>query len=407
MVEVYTAEELSASVKRIVSALTPLQSCENGRFIAEVSGKPTVHTRLQTLFNIKFNNVLDRMVYELMMTHATRAEKLGPGGFNRAITLLLEKFQSHRGSVHQEKNCSSRANPRHASVSDVDKIVGSYTSSGGKLTAAMVKEAISLAGFAGRIIVEKTTSNTPSVELVRGYTFELQQLLPMDVSFMRPRIVCIDGYVEDVSEVHHLLEASSAAKEPVIIFSRGMSEDVKHTLKVNYDRGSLRVVPVGVPFDLEGMNSLIDISVVSGCDLTSSLKGDLISSIKFECLPCVDQVTIFHGRTIVTNTSTHDRVREHVAELRKRRENVSIEDVSMLLDKRIKSLSPNHVVIRLPNDKDFVINSQAIDYTLRAIKSIVDYGVTDDGLPITTELASQVYADRCYEMLTNVGAYLA
>ena len=406
MTEVYTVGDLPASIRRIVSILRPIQSCALGAFITNVGGRPTAHTRLQTLFNVKFINELDRTLYELLMTYATRAEGLGPGGFNRSVTLLLEKFDGHGNSDHLEENRQSRAVSVHASIRDMNEIMCSYASFGGTRSVAMVKEAVALAGFGGRIIVEKTTSATPSVELVRGYTFELQQLLPMDVSFVRPRIVCIDGFIESVSEVHHLLEASGEAKEPVVMFVRGMSEDVKHTLKVNYDRGSLRVVPVGVPFDLEGMNSLVDLSVVTGCDLTSSLKGDVISNVKFEGLSRVDQVTIFRGRVVVTNTCTHERVKEHVFNLRKRREVEDVEDVTHLLDKRIKSLSPNHVVIRLPDDKDFVVNSQAIDYALRALRSAVEHGVTEDGRLATTELVARTYADRCYEVLMSVGAYL-
>src|SRR5690606_22334012 len=133
---------------------------------------------------------------------------------------------------------------------------------------------------------------------------------------------------------------------------RGVSEDVKHTLKVNYDRGSLRVVPIGVRFDLDGMNTLVDLATVSGCDLTSSLKGDLISTIKFNELPRVEQVTLFKGRTVVTDSRSRMLVKNHVANLRKRRDEEKIDDVARLLDKRIKSLSPNHVIVRLPDDKD-------------------------------------------------------
>jgi hypothetical protein len=400
--EVYSSKEVAEAMHRITATLASIRSHDAGRFVVRVSGRPVIHTRMQSLFNLKFASVLDRTLYELLMTHATAAEKLGPGGFNRSLELLLEKLATGECGNHRPT-----ISPRVATVGDVASIVDRHASAGGLRVAAMVREALLLAGFGGRIIVEKTSSNVPSVELVRGYTFELQQLLPVDVSFVNPRVTCIDGYIESVSEVHHLLEAAASAKEPCIVFLRGASEDVKHTLKVNYDRGSLRVVPVGVRFDLEGMNTLVDLATVTGCDLVSSLKGDLISSIKFELLPYVDQVTVFRGRVVVTNPSTHRKVAEHVSQLRKRRADEKIDDVGRLLDMRIKSLSPNHVVIRLPDDKDFVTGSQAIDYALRAVRSAIDYGVTEEGQPVTTELASQVHVSRCLETLSSVGAYLA
>lgn len=400
----FDSVEVAGSVRRIASGLRSVVSTDAQRFVTAVDGRPTIHTRMQSLFNLKFRNELDRSFYEMVMMHAAAAEKLGPGGFNRCLELLLEKLDGHEGVVQPQKN--GHPLPRHAMTSDVTRTVSRYSLQGGELTSAILSRALQLAGFGGRIIVEKTTSIVPSVELIRGYTFELQQLLPVDVSFTRPRVGCIDGYVESVSEIHHFLEAASGAREPCVLFLRGLSEDVKHTLKVNYDRGSLRVIPLGAQFDLEGMNTLNDLSVVTGADLVSSLKGDLISSIKFEDLPVVDQVTVFRGRTVVTTSRTKDRVAGHVSELRKRRAEQEVDDVARLLDKRIKSLSPNHVVIRLPDDRDFVVRSQAIDYALRAVKSIIDRGVTADGDPITTEMAARVHADRCFRSMSTVGAYL-
>jgi chaperonin GroEL (HSP60 family) len=363
---------------------------------------------MQSLFNLKFACELDRALYEMVMIHAAAAEKLGPGAFNQSLQMLLEKLEAGRWSdLHStiDRRCVS---PRVPVTGDIASVVERYAAAGGPMVSSMIQQALRLAGFAGRIIVEKTSASVPSVELVRGYAFDLQQLFPVDVSFTHPRVACIDGVIEDVSEVHHLLEAASAAKEPCIVFLRGLSDDVKHTLRVNYDRGSLRVVPLGVRFDLDGMNTLVDLSIVTGADLISSLKGDLISAVKFNELPYVDQVTVFRGRVVIMNPTTHPRVGKHLAELRARRSDPNlVADVGRLLDARIKSLSPNHVIIRLPDDQDFVVRSQAIDYALRAVRSIIEHGIMADGLPVTTEIASQVHADRCWHTLASIGAYLA
>lgn len=399
MREVYSAQDIKLALRRIDRRLQAIQGRRAQKIVARVNGRPVLHTQLQLLFNMKFSTAVERRLYELIMTHAAAAEKLGPGGFSRFLSLLHEQLEGSRVT-------RSGGLPRHATVKQVEALVDRYGSQGGSRTIAMLKEAMRLAGLGGRIIVEKTSSSTPSVELVRGYTFELQQLLPIDFSFVRPRVACIDGYVEDVSEIHHLLEAASEAKEPCVLFVRGASEDVKHTLKVNYDRGSLRVIPVAVRFDLEGMNTLVDLATVSGCNLISSLKGDLISSAKFNELPCVDQLTMIKGRVAVMTAKNSKAVRDHVAKLRQRRVEEKVDDVALLLDKRIKSLSPNHVVIRLPDDKDFVTNSQSIDYALRAVRSAIDHGVNEHGELVATELAAGYHAEKCTKTLCEISAYL-
>jgi hypothetical protein len=391
------------ALRRVKSKLGALQ-CVRTALVCE-KDRPFVLTRMQVVFNAKHQVTFDRAIHETVMTHALRAEKLGPGGFDRCIELVLEKLGAPGGSL--SGLCVPQLVSQGASAMDVEKIVRVHTSRARARTGAMLQRALELAGYGGRIIIEKTHSTTPSVELVRGYTFDLEAILPLDASFVRPRAFCIDGFIEEVAEIHHLLEASAEAREPCVLFVRGVSDDVKHTLKTNYDRGSLRVLPLGARFDLEGMNTLVDLAVVTGADLVSSLKGDLISSIKFHEAPYVDQVTVFRGCCIVVNAPTHTSVAAHVANLRSRRQEEKIDDKGRLFDKRIKSLSPNHVIIRLPGDKDFVTNSQAIDNALRAIKSAVDFGVIETGDLVATEMAAQVHADRCIRSLLDLGACLS
>jgi len=394
---------ITGALRRVRHKLGTVQDVKTA--LVRDKSKLLVHTHMQVVFNTKHASGLDKAIHETLMTHALSAEKLGPGGFDRTIELVLEKLWAHDGRHLGPR--PTEVLPQAASAHDVERIVRVHTSRAGPRTAAMLQRALGLAGYGGRIIIEKTQSFVPSVELVRGYTFDMKPILPIDASFVRPRVFCIDGHVEEVSEVHHLLTAAAEAKEPCVLFLRGMSDDVKHTLKVNYDRGSLRVLPMSAPFDLEGMNTLVDLSVVCGCDLVSSLKGQLISAIKFHEAPCVDQVTVFRGRVVVTNAQTHNEVAVHVNTLRKRRNDEQLDDKGKLLDKRVKSLSPNHVVIRLPDDKDYVTQSQAIDNALRAVKSAVDFGVTDTGDPMATEIAARVHADRCVKTLLQLGAHLS
>mgnify|MGYP000620896253 CR=1 FL=1 len=398
--EAYTSSDVRAALRRLDRRLHRITSGDMRRFLARSGGRPLSHTQMQAVFNLRYPQGPERSLHEVIVTHGVAAEKLGPGGFERYLQLLHQILEGH--SVP-----TSEVTPRHPTLSDVQALVDRYGSQAGPRAAAMLKEAVRLAGFGGRIIVEKTTSPVPSVELVRGYGFDMQQLLPVDFSFTGPRVACIDGHVESVSEVHHLLEAAAAAREPAILFLRGASDDVKHTLKVNYDRGSLRVVPIGARFDLEGMNTLVDLATVTGCDLVSSLKGDLISGIDYASLPRVEQVTMFKGRVVVVTNKARPEVAALTADLKRRRSEEPSDEKGALLDRRIRSLSPNHVVVRLPDDKDFVVNSQAMDYALRAVRAAVDRGVDASGAPAVTELAARHYAARCAASLLSVGACLA
>ena len=372
-----------------------------------------VHTRLQAIFNTKFDDCVERSVHEIIVGHATSAERLGPGGFDSCIEKLLEKLEQRRlGDKFNatELNLSAIVGAGAAvpNRSDVAWLLEEYLTGSSVRTRSMLMQALELAGFAGRVIVEKARAK-PSVELVRGYTFDQSPAWPVSVRFEKPRVVCLDGFIETVSELHHLLEEAAESKEPIVVFVRGMSDDVKNTLKVNYDRGSLRVMPVIVKFDIEGINAINDIAIASGADLVSSNKGDVFTNVRLSDAPRVEEIIVYPSKVSITNALSRRAVDTHVAFLRKKRLDEKVDDVAQLFDMRVKALSPNHVVIRLQDDKDYVTSAQSIDYALRAIRALVDYGtiVTRGKKVLTvTAIASDVHSNRCLSTLTSLGAMI-
>ena len=86
------------------------------------------------------------------------------------------------------------------------------------------------------------------------------------------------------------------------------------------------------------------------------------------------------------------------------------QDVEDLLNERIKSLSGNNVIIRLPDDKDFVSKSQSIDFILRSIKSMLDFGIyeEEDAIKLyATEIVSSEFSKKIINNISNVGAFLS
>jgi hypothetical protein len=369
-----------------------------------------VHTKLQTVFNLKHPSSSDRLVHEIIMMHAVRAERLGPSGFDRCLEMLLEGFRLLGQGIPLEGvtkrlSVSTGTQAKAPVSSDIPWLLDRYLSD--RVTREMIEEAIDLAGFNGNIIVEHATGCLPSVESVRGYTFELSPLIPLTAYVEEPRIFCIDGFVEDVAELHHLLEDAAEAKEPALVFIRGMSDEVLHTLKVNYDRGSLKVIPIKVPFDFEGINTLADLCSVTGADLVTSAKGDLISSIDFRAAPHVERASIFANRLVIHETSTSRAVASQANKLREKRAEAEHDSLMRLFDKRLRSLTPNHVNIRLPDDRLYVQRAQAIDYTLRAVHSLLSHGtVMLDNRKVlaATQVAGSIHAQRCLRTLSEAGA---
>lgn len=400
--EIYLNDEITASRQRVLSRIEELRRHVRGDVLAHAGSALTLHTRYQFMFNLKFEHPLDARLFELILSQALEAEKMGPGAFDS----MIENMLFRECAALPELPSTSR----QATWDDIENIAINPVAVVDQQLGSIAREAVRLAGFAGRIVVEKTHSATPTVELCRGYNFEAVPAWSASARFESPRAFVIDGYIEQVSEIHHILEAASSAKEPCLLFVRGLSNDVLHTLRVNYDRGTLQVVPIIVKFDLEGINMVNDIAVVTGCDMISSNKGDLISSVKYEAAPRLKSAVVYPNKVVIHNDSTAKDVACHVMNLKaKRAEPSLVEDVGSLYDKRIRSLSHSHVVIRLPDNRQFVKFSQAVDVALRKIKTMVDHGVLNERgtvMPASTKIAAEVHSSRCLSMLENFGAII-
>jgi chaperonin GroEL (HSP60 family) len=391
---------IQANMNHVFRELDRLFCCSQQTL---VSTKETirVQTRFQTLFGYRFEDITSSLIHQVVMTHTLRAESLGPGAFEECIQMLLDLWkgkttlESLRSVLGHIENVGTRS-ARHSDLQNI------LTSLPVKLR-DMVSIALDLCGFGGRIFVEKSNASEASVELITGFTFGLKPLFPVEANLVEPRVACIDGFIESVAEIHALLTSLVESKSTALLFVRGLHDDVRQTLRVNHDRGILKVYPFIVPFDLEGINTLADLATVSGGDVTSSHKGQLISLLTIADLPVIEKASVFKDRVVLINSSSRRRVQAHVNHLKEKRSTYSDESLTRLIDLRIRALSPNQVMIRLPNNERYAVDAQAIDQTLRNVRSIVEHGMIGSK-PAATQAASVVHAIKCWESLQSLGS---
>lgn len=408
---VFTGDVVQRSVRNVCEFLERIRNESNGHTLVRHKNGIFVHTKLQVIFNAKFDSPVETAIHHLIIDHALAAERVGPGGFDSCVENVVQKIvgQNQQELPHESIGDSYvHSGVTHASypvTSDVSWIKDTFMESAGEIAKELFTEALGLGGFGGKIAIEKSKSSS-NIELVNGYTFKRTPDQIKTIRIDNPRIVCVDGFAEAVSEMNLLFEAAASSKEHVLLFIRGISPEVMHTIKVNNDRGVFSVRPIIVKYDVEGINTLNDVAVVCGSDLVSTLKGETFSSVQLTESPKVSSVLIEPEQITILNESTKHNVSIHVRNLVKKREESSVVDVRDLLDKRIRSLTPNYVVIRIEDDKDYVVRSQAIDYALRAFRSLVDHGtIVIDGKKTLTAsyVGSMKHASKCMELLSNIG----
>lgn len=252
-----------------------------------------------------------------------------------------------------------------------------------EILSTVVLEALKLASIEGKIYVEDSKQANFVIERKTGYNFKTKPfkffLNGSTNAWERQnvRALLVDGIVEKVSEIDQILRGAFEQKQPALIVARGFSEEVVATLKANFDRGTLDILPVRINSDLESINILNDIASVVGTDIVSTLKGEMICFKKWDELPLVERVRALPDQLTIEETRTKNQVMAQVQHLLNKRFDSRVEDVINLIDERIKSLTSDAVVIRLPNMTD--VENQAtrakIDVFLRAAKAALNHNM--------------------------------
>jgi len=295
---------------------------------------------------------------------------------------LNNKFRPAEACIEKDLMAISYAS-RKASKTEAIKAIRQYIKD--PLASHIITNACNIVGHSGQLYIDKEYGNQTTVELTSGYTFpygppaEYSSGTRLNVwKEVNVKIVIIDGIIETVGEIHNMLQYFHEQKRAGIIVCRGMGEEILGTLIANKNRGTLNIIPIIVPYDLEGINSLVDIATTCSTDIVSSIKGDLISSIVHDDIATVDKVTITAGRLIISNDKALYGVRRHVQNILQQKKDADISDKKDLFDKRTKALSSTCVHIRLSTDtnhRELVLNR--LHHGIKLFKEISRHGLLD------------------------------
>lgn len=398
-------ELLKETNKRIEFLLTNVKQplTQDGKVLPEKS----LHLLLQLM---EPRNQHEKMLYEVIFNAVLKAEGYSAGAgylclvlFNQMLseflrgrkTSLQEIFEFYDQKILNEPIVSFLKNEK-----EIEELCLQLTDQNKELT-RLVTQAVELAGLQGSIHVEKGEGLNHLVELGSGYNFDIEQLglfsLTKTWHEKNVKVMIVEGVIESVSEIETILMKSIETKIPLLVVCQGYSEEVIGTLKVNYDRKLFNIFPIKTLPDLNGINVLNDIAAACGVkNVTSSLKGELVSTIKYEDLPLVDEIRIHNKILSVENPKSKFDVNEQLRFLiQKRNEvqhSVTVYDLDSLYNKRIQSLLSHNVSIKLrklsPAEEAYY--KSKIDVTLRTLKSVLSHGTVSLVGPLEERIKSSV-----------------
>lgn len=271
--------------------------------------------------------------------------------------------------------------------------------------AAAIWEALSVSGLEGKIHVEDGILGNYVIEQKSGYYFDA--LKPF--KFMLPKngiwessmtkVMLVDGILEKVSELDKILNGAYETKNPLLLIAHGFSEEIIATIKMNVDANKFDIMPVRLTTDLDSLNVVNDIACVCGTDVISTLKGQMVCFTEFDSLPTVEKVRLTMNELSIENVKTRAGVSQQLRMLlEKRVQQHAIEDLSDLIDSRIKSLISAAVTLKLPNMADSKRDSTKvkIDIALRNTKTLLNYGRMNLGDVQVEKTLSRGTIDRAF-----------
>ena len=287
---------------------------------------------LRVISELSSDESNDHTLRNLLINTIVTSESLWAGSGIISLLALIESSKVLRRYRHSDlkfsydhkKNATVLGKlSRRASSDELFQSISQIVNSDYDVN--LSKAVLQIAGSCGNVNIDHDAKDVTSVITRSGYTFELScedifwsAASASIISLYNPKILCIDGIVETPGEIHNIISSSHETNQSVVIFARGFHEDVSNTLGVNHSRGMLNIIPVLVPYDIKGVNQLVDIAVCSGTDIVSSLKGDLISTIEWDDIKSIDSLRIQNNELIIRNKKSEKRVKTHLDHLQKK-----------------------------------------------------------------------------------------
>ena len=399
-----------------------LSIVENNSLGVLISGKIRTSDLIQSLILSKDDHFHERIFKPIILKESIRSEIISPGSGEMTLLLsllLLDDLLPQIISGNHYKNiCEEIENQytdfleeisrisRKIDKKTFDRIISQKFDT--QKIRELVKISIKLSGLSRKIYVEKINKFDTSIVVSDGYIFPIYP----DKNFIksewkRENVNCaiIDGVILEVSEIHHLLTCASETGEPYLLFTRGLSPDVKNTIYVNNSRGTVDIIPIEIPVSEETINIFSDLSAVCGCDITSSYKGDLISKTVAEKLSIVDSVNVSKNRITIKNKSSKRRVAIQVREIEQKRDEILEPQNRVLFDKRIKSLSSGIVRIKVGQEdllKDPAV-IEKLDKFFRSISPLVRYGIIRNSDILKKDVKNNNFSKLSIKTVKNRG----
>lgn len=328
----------------------------------------------------------EKTQFDLLMMNYLKCENIVPLA-GKIFNLLINKK-----SIHIEKISKVTSHEITSIIPNNEKLI--------KLINILINRNTSIS-------IKKSNSNFETIEFLNNYRFNVEFPIQLeDKNYNNVKFFIADAYIDEVSQIQNILQKSYNNNDVLVICSRGYSNDVLNTFCVNNNRNTLKVIPCLVKVEYGSLNDMFDIGMVTGCEIISSTKGQLLSGVDYEQLPYVEFVKIEMGKNTlnIKNDKRKLLIENHVRKLKEKTVDFHLENQWLA---RINNLNSKSCIVSLKKDGNYEFRKSEIIKYYKIFDSYMKYGKVETNYGIfpyqSYVIANKIYEE--YQKVTNERIY--
>lgn len=214
--------------------------------------------------------------------------------------------------------------------------------------------AIQAAGSRGTIKVR--CGDSPNKEISDSCIFELSTPDGFFsnsgcITLPQARILIYEGAINDISQIHHILEQASNPVKGLVIFATSFSNDVAYTLAKNLELKKLNVIPVTILDGVENVNDVHDLSFLTNTlPITKNNAGSL-RTININEVQTLKSVKVDFTNMKLNLDIDYQIVNKLRKQILKKIQAELVEDKKNLFQKRMSRLMNHNVGVSFNTEK--------------------------------------------------------
>lgn len=284
------------------------------------------------------------------------------------------------------------------------------SANGDKDIADIVTQAVTSVGENGTIMVENSSTDSNSVEIVEGLSFDSGYISPYFINNMekqtvvleRPVLLMYDQHISNFKNLLPLLEVVAQQHRSLLIICDDVDNDVLASLVKNHLNKVITCCVVKAPMMGDFRTGFMeDIATLTGGQYISSQLGVALENITFDMLGNATRVIVSDSRTIIRQDPTDmtpeikEGIEERIQLLKNLIETGTSDYVRSTAEERLAKLSGGVAIVRVGGKTEAEVNEKKdrVDDAICATQSAREEGIVVGGGLALYKLSKELKED--------------